>query len=130
LTIRSTLYADEDIDTEELPPDVHVCQWHRRGFIVGEQATNSSYEGLTELQLLQQHAGVEALKELIYLPVYLYEHSGQTINTTGFSCNWDSGQVGYIYIYKHTVRDMYKVQRVSTKLRETVEKHLSTQWST
>ena len=32
--------------------------------------------------------------DYIYLPLYLYDHSGITMNTTGFSCQWDSGQVG------------------------------------
>lgn len=35
---------------------------------------------------------------MIVLPIYMYDHSGITINTTGFSCQWDSGQVGIIYI--------------------------------
>ena len=34
------------------------------------------------------------------LPLYLYDHSGITMNTTGFSCPWDSGQVGLIYTNK------------------------------
>lgn len=34
------------------------------------------------------------------LPLYLYDHSGITMNTTGFSCPWDSGQVGIIYMHK------------------------------
>ena len=33
----------------------------------------------------------------IALPVYMYDHSGTTINTTGFDCGWDSGQVGIMY---------------------------------
>jgi hypothetical protein len=33
----------------------------------------------------------------IILPLYLYDHSGITMNTSGFSCPWDSGQVGIIY---------------------------------
>lgn len=33
----------------------------------------------------------------IALPVYMYDHSGITINTTGFSCPWDSGMVGIMY---------------------------------
>lgn len=37
-------------------------------------------------------------KSNIVLPVYIYDHSGITINTTGFACPWDSGQVGIIYI--------------------------------
>lgn len=34
---------------------------------------------------------------LVILPLYLYDHGGITMNTSGFSCPWDSGQVGYIY---------------------------------
>lgn len=32
------------------------------------------------------------------LPVYLYDHSGLSIQTTPFHCTWDSGQLGYIYV--------------------------------
>ena len=39
-------------------------------------------------------------KHYIMLPIYLYDHSGITINTSGFSCPWDSGQIGYIYMSK------------------------------
>jgi hypothetical protein len=40
---------------------------------------------------------------LVVLPLYVYEHGGITMNTGGFSCPWDSGQVGYIYCAKATV---------------------------
>lgn len=32
------------------------------------------------------------------LPLYLYDHSGITMNVSGFVCPWDSGQVGFIYM--------------------------------
>jgi len=35
---------------------------------------------------------------LYWLPLFLYDHSGITMKTTPFSCTWDSGQVGIIYI--------------------------------
>lgn len=35
-------------------------------------------------------------QKFLMLPLYLYDHSGITMNTTGFSCPWDSGQVGWI----------------------------------
>ena len=38
-----------------------------------------------------------------YLPLYIYEHSGITISTGGFSCPWDSGQAGWIYTTKEDV---------------------------
>ncbi len=39
-------------------------------------------------------------QKYIMLPLYLYDHSGITMNTTGYSCPWDSGQVGWIYASK------------------------------
>lgn len=39
------------------------------------------------------------------LPLYLYDHSGITMRTTPFSCPWDSGQVGYIYITRDKQRE-------------------------
>ena len=36
----------------------------------------------------------------VMLPLYLYDHSGITMRTSSFSCNWDSGQVGFIYCTK------------------------------
>ena len=48
-------------------------------------------------KLLERHANI------VFLPLYLYDHSGITMNTGGFSDRWDSGQVGYIYTDKKTV---------------------------
>lgn len=47
--------------------------------------------------LLEKHANIVAL------PLYLYDHSGITMNCCGFSDRWDSGQVGWIYTDKNTV---------------------------
>jgi hypothetical protein len=30
--------------------------------------------------------------------LYLYDHSGITISTSPFGCQWDSGQVGWVFI--------------------------------
>ena len=38
-------------------------------------------------------------QKFLMLPLYLYDHSGITMNTTGFSCPWDSGQVGCCLLY-------------------------------
>ena len=57
----------------------------------------------------------------VILPLYLYDHSGITMNTTGFHCPWDSGQVGFIHVSLEDVRREYGVRRVSAKLRQTVE---------
>lgn len=42
-------------------------------------------------------------ENIVFLPVYKYEHSGVIFSTTPFSCPWDSGQVGYIFATKDKV---------------------------
>lgn len=34
----------------------------------------------------------------VCLPVFAYIHGGIALNTKGFSCPWDSGQAGWIYV--------------------------------
>lgn len=48
--------------------------------------------------------GVEE-DDVIWLPLYLYDHSGITMSTTPFSSQWDSGQVGWIYAHKDDLMD-------------------------
>lgn len=56
----------------------------------------------------------------IWLPVYVYDHSGVAYNTTGFGCPWDSGQVGYIVVSKAEVRRAWGVKRITARIRENV----------
>jgi len=52
----------------------------------------------------------------IILPLYLYDHSGITMNTTGFSGECDSGQVGYIIASIEEIKKRFK-WKVLTKTR-------------
>lgn len=54
------------------------------------------------------------------LPLYLYDHSGITINTTGFSCPWDSGQIGWIYASNDKIKKEY-----GEVMPETIQKAIS-----
>lgn len=71
-----------------------------------------------------------AQKTHIILPVYLYDHSGLAMNTTGFHCPWDSGQVGFIYVSLEDVRGEYTVHRVSKQLRAKVAAQLASEVET
>jgi hypothetical protein len=42
--------------------------------------------------------------EVVILPLYLYDHSGITISTSPFGCNWDSGRIGFIFMSKHKIK--------------------------
>ena len=72
-----------------------------------------------ELEYLHQ---IEANKEgkYIVLPLYLYDHSGITMRTTPFSCPWDSGQVGVIFVDKKKVREEYGWKVITAKRKEQI----------
>ena len=66
-------------------------------------------------------------KYYIFLPLYLYDHSGITMNTTGFSCRWDSGQVGLIYVSNKNIKKEYSRKIMTKKLRERVHNLLKSE---
>lgn len=63
-------------------------------------------------------------EKVVCLPVYAYIHSGITINTGGFSCSWDSGQAGYIYVTYEKIRKEYGIKRVTKKYIDKVTRCL------
>jgi hypothetical protein len=56
-------------------------------------------------------------KFYFWLPLYIYEHGGITMNTGGFHCRWDSGQAGIIYVSKKDARENWGWKNI-TKERE------------
>lgn len=62
---------------------------------------------------------------VIWLPLYLYDHSGITISTAPFSCPWDSGQIGIIYMTYKQVAENFGIDPINDKwepLEETRKK--------
>lgn len=57
----------------------------------------------------------------VILPVYMYEHGGITFSTGGFSCPWDSGQIGFIVATADAIRKNYNVKRITAQTRAKVE---------
>jgi hypothetical protein len=44
--------------------------------------------------------------DVLALPVYMYKHSGIALSTSAFSCKWDSGQIGYIFVsYEDIIKE-------------------------
>jgi hypothetical protein len=56
-----------------------------------------------------QWQDLKTLAEKAYciLSVYMYDHSGLTLNTTGFSCPWDSGCLGWIYVSHNKIKEEF-----------------------
>ena len=91
-----------------------IC-WHGRMDLGDETISQDNAEDVLN----------EWLKEpSIFLPLYIYDHSGITMRTTPFSCPWDSGQVGYIYVTLDKIRAEYGWKRITAKRRALIEKYL------
>jgi hypothetical protein len=63
--------------------------------------------GDKQYSLSDMHSVPEFGDNAISLPLFLYDHSGLSMNTTGFSCPWDSGQVGYIIVSRERLDEEY-----------------------
>tara|TARA_R110000772_G_scaffold47429_1_gene108412 strand:+ start:2536 stop:3099 length:564 start_codon:yes stop_codon:yes gene_type:complete len=101
-----------EINVDDYPSNPRV-DWNNAGAMFcrhGSYDLGDSDHGIDDSEC-QSWSDVEDLiikkkKPLVILPLYLYDHSGITINTTGFSCQWDSGQVGWTYITKAMCKNM------------------------
>lgn len=92
-TLRIRIEQDEDSESP--------AEWGRIGEI--------AYLKSARTTLGTERVGTDRMDEiskgirdgsLLGLPVYAYVHSGSTIATTPFSCQWDSGPSGFVYCTK------------------------------
>ena len=67
---------------------------------------------------------IEKDKDYICLKVYGYDHGGLVFQTTPYSCPWDSGEAGIIYVDKQTVRKEYGWKVITQKRRQHIERIL------
>lgn len=91
-----------------------MALFHKR-YTLGDEGHGlytSDFEGWEEME---DHL-YRKCDAAVVLPVYMYDHSGITIQTRPFSCGWDSGQVGFIFMSKAKAREAWGVKRISKKL--------------
>jgi hypothetical protein len=72
-----------------------ACQHGK--YSLGDENHDVDLDGCNSWADVKQ-AIIDQKSPIVILPLYLYDHSGITMNTTGFSCGFDSGQVGFIFV--------------------------------
>lgn len=109
-----SLYIEQDIDPPNPRKDwdhlgTMAC-WHRRYNLGDEQPSEDSESYMRSMadravnfkcdaeDIGKEHIAAVLKKYYTILTLHLYDHSGITMNTSGFSCPWDSGRVGIIYL--------------------------------
>lgn len=94
-TVR--IVYDEDAESPRLNDNIAVMvHWHRR-----QNLGDRRIEGCTEDELRENVPNIIAV-----LPLFIYEHGGVTMRTGAYSCQFDSGQVGWGYITKEGAETM------------------------
>lgn len=95
--------------------------FHKR-YNFGDEIDFTSYdfENWTEMENYIKNN----LKAVVCLPIFMYDHSGITIQTESFACPWDSGQVGFIYVTEDKVKEEYNKTNITEDIIEIVIKNL------
>lgn len=69
-----------------------IAHWHPR-YLLGDKKLRHC----TKEELIAEYAD-NGDPILAIRPLHLYDHSGLSISVESFSCSFDSGQVGYVFI--------------------------------
>lgn len=80
-------------------------------------------DNLTKADFIRLDKWIE--KNIVLLPVYAYIHSGVSLKVGSFQgllpqghAEFDSGQIGYIYVTKDKILKDFNVKKITKKIRE------------
>lgn len=106
--IKLTIYQDTDAENPREWDNLGrmVC-YYRKGYRLGdEQVMNTgcyvTWNDWLQGELVKPNGGEGSI---VYLPLYLFDHSGLSIRTIPFVDSWDSTQIGFIYATKQRFRE-------------------------
>jgi len=134
-TIKIKADNDPQNPRTDWDPATHMVCWHNRYDLgdmemVGKRSQPVSKQYGEPIDLLYELAGLDrndcqdekgndwtfeqlfkSIEErgTLLSTLYLYDHSGITISMGGFSCSFDSGPVGFIYMEKDDIDSVYKI---------------------
>jgi len=119
---RIMVASDEDYDSPRDWDNVgHMVCFHSR-YDLGDKKLEDENTAGKLMERIRRDDIAAAL------PLYLYDHSGITMNTHGYSsidsAAWDWGQVGFIFVTKQKVREELGCKYVTKKARAWAKTHL------
>jgi len=125
------VYPDNFLD--EGPRDwdnlgIMAC-FHKR-YNLGDKDHEINFNDFSSWSEMEEYIW-KKLDAAIVLPLHLYDHSGITIKIGDFHgllpqghAHFDSGQVGFIFVTKKTLKKEYSLKKISKKVIEKAKKIL------
>ncbi len=83
------IYHDEDCTSPREWDNIGTISCWNERYTLGDTQPDVRPQAYFEQIIIQNKA--------FYLPLYAYIHGGIALSTRPFECQWDSGQVGYIW---------------------------------
>lgn len=108
------IHSDEDAENPRSFENTGTMVCFHKRYSLGDRHNLSSDEALR----LSKKKGYTSL------PLYLYDHSGLTISTTPFSCPWDSGLLGFIWVKNKDACSKHGWAKLTRTRREEIIKTL------
>lgn len=137
------IYQDDGFEYDRKDQDNFgtIAAWHRRYSLgdinpkddpecyLAELLSGHSNKELDDLYSLDLSCLLEEFsKFFIWLPVYLFDHSGLSMRTTPFGGlygYWDSGQLGFIYVEKEKAKKEFGYTKLTKKRVKHIESILN-----
>lgn len=119
------------VEQDEIPQDPRewsnlgkmVCFHNRYDLGDKHDIEKNNFKNWNELKIVL----FRDYKAIIALEIILYDHSGIAMSTSRnypFNCNWDAGQVGWIYTTNEAIKEAYDVTEIAPELLKEVENNL------
>lgn len=77
----------------------------------GNRFNQNDFNSLDEIKAFLEK------QKYVWVKVYMYSHSGDTISTKPFGCHWDSGVFGYLYATREQILEAFGGKRLTSELR-------------
>lgn len=123
---RVSLFTDTDCDNPREAWDnlgEMIC-FHGRYTLGDEEAARRHGIKVSDFSSFEEMEEALEKKFSVVVPLYMFDHSGIAIQTTPFSCRWDSGQIGFICASRENILKEYDRKRLSKGLLIKVRERL------
>ena len=118
------IYPDDNPDNPRNWDTLGIMVCFHSRYDLGDKAnlTSDMFNGWEELEAYL----IKEKQAVVIAPLYLYDHSGISIRIGSFyACGlpqgharFDSGQIGFIYVDKETLKKEYSVKRITKKTKD------------
>lgn len=110
------VYQDTDCESPRDSCDFTSHFWNNSRRYTFDSRRESSIEDIVDEKGLSK----DFIDSHIFVKVYIYSHSGESISTSSFGDPWDSGMFGILAEDKDEIRKEFGVKRISKKLHQMI----------